>query len=90
VGRGWRSRSCTAGSSYGELLGGSYPHPAVPAVPGLSPVQTGIWYTPGLAWVAFDALVAAGDDDEGELLAHRELEELAGAAGLRAAPRSGR
>ena len=72
---------------YGELIGGSYPHPEVPAVPGLSPVQTGIWYTPALAWVAFDALVAAGDDDEGELLAHREVEELAGPAGVRTAPR---
>ena len=75
---------------YGELIGGGYPHPEVPAVPGLSPVQTGIWYTPALAWVAFDALVAAGDDDEGELLAHRELEELAGPAGVRTAPRHAR
>jgi Rnl2 family RNA ligase len=72
---------------FGELIGGGYPHPDVPAVPGLSPVQTGIWYTPGLAWVAFDALVAAGDDDGGELLAHRELEELAEVAGVRMAPR---
>ena len=72
---------------FGELIGGGYPHPEVPPVPGLSPVQTGIWYTPALAWVAFDALIAAGDDDEGELLSHRELEELAGAAGVRTAPR---
>ncbi len=75
---------------FGELIGGGYPHPEVAAVPGLTPVQTGIWYTPALAWVAFDALVAAGDDDEGELLAHRELEELAGAAGVRTAPRLAR
>lgn len=75
---------------YGELIGGGYPHPEVPAVPGLSPVQTGIWYTPALAWVAFDVLVAAGDDDEGELLAHRELEVLAEAAGLRTPPRLAR
>jgi Rnl2 family RNA ligase len=76
---------------YGELIGGGYPHPDVPPVPGLSPVQTGIWYTPALAWVLFDALVAAGDDDEhGELLAYRELEELAGAAGVRTAPRLAR
>jgi Rnl2 family RNA ligase len=72
---------------YGELIGGGYPHPDVPPVPGLAPVQTGIWYTPALAWIAFDALVAAGDDDDGELLAFRELEELAAAAGARTAPR---
>lgn len=75
---------------FGELIGGGYPHPDVPAVPGLSPVQTGIWYTPALAWVAFDALVAVGDDDDGELLAHAELEELAAAAGVRTAPRLAR
>lgn len=72
---------------YGELIGGGYPHPEVAPVPGLSPVQTGIWYTPALAWVPFDVLVAGGDDDDGELLAHREVEELAEAAGLRTPPR---
>lgn len=86
------ARASGAGQTvlFGELIGGGYPHPDVAPVPGLSPVQTGIWYTPGLAWVAFDALVAAGDDDPGELLAHRELEELAAAAGVRTAPRVGR
>jgi Rnl2 family RNA ligase len=73
---------------YGELVGGGYPHPDVAPVPGLSPVQTGIWYTPALAWVPFDVLVAGGDDDDGgELLAHREVEELAEASGLRTPPR---
>ncbi len=71
---------------YGELIGGGYPHPEVAAAPGLTPVQTGIWYLPGLAWVVFDALVAAGDDDAGELLAYRELEALAAAGGLRTPP----
>ncbi len=75
---------------YGELIGGGYPHPEVAAVPGLSPVQTGIWYTPALAWVPFDVLVAAGDDDEGELLAHREVEALAESSGLRTPPRLAR
>jgi Rnl2 family RNA ligase len=83
------AREAGAGQTviFGELIGGGYPHPEVAPVPGLQPVQTGIWYTPALAWVAFDALVAAGDDDEGELLSHRELEELAEAAGVRTAPR---
>ncbi|MBK7534802.1 MAG: RNA ligase [Myxococcales bacterium] len=87
-----QARAVAAGTAahttvlYGELIGGGYPHPDVAPVPGLSPVQTGIWYTPLLAWVAFDALVATSEDDAGELLAHRELEELTSAAGLRAPP----
>jgi Rnl2 family RNA ligase len=75
---------------YGELVGGAYPHPDVAPIAGLSAVQTGIWYCPALAWVAFDVLVAAADDDEGELLSHREVEQLAGAAGLRTPPRLAR
>jgi Rnl2 family RNA ligase len=75
---------------YGELIGGGYPHPDVAPVAGLTPVQTGIWYTPALAWVPFDILVASGDDDEGELLAHRDVEQLAADAGLRTPPRLGR
>lgn len=91
---GVRALAAAAGAKhlvlFGEIIGGSYPHPDVAPVPGLSPVQTGIWYTPALAWIAFDALVAAGDADDGELLAHRELEELAAASGVRTAPRLAR
>jgi Rnl2 family RNA ligase len=71
---------------YGELYGGSYPHPDVPAVPGLAPVQTGIWYAPDLRYAVFDALVAAGEDDEGEFLAHREVAALAAEIGLESPP----
>jgi Rnl2 family RNA ligase len=42
---------------YGELAGGRYPHPDVPEVPGVQPVQTGVWYAPDLHWLLFDALV---------------------------------
>ncbi|TQF01567.1 hypothetical protein E6W39_04070 [Kitasatospora acidiphila] len=42
---------------YGELAGGHYPHPEVPAVAGVQPVQTGVWYAPGLHWLPFDASV---------------------------------
>mmetsp|Transcript_30441 Transcript_30441/g.81880 ORF Transcript_30441/g.81880 Transcript_30441/m.81880 type:complete len:364 (-) Transcript_30441:2386-3477(-) len=42
---------------YGELLGGHYPHPNVPAIPGLRPVQCGVWYTPRLHFVAFDVAI---------------------------------
>jgi Rnl2 family RNA ligase len=75
---------------YGELIGGAYPHSAVPAVPGLTAVQSGIWYTPSLVWVVFDALVAMSEEDEGEMLAHHELEALSKASGLRTPPRLGR
>jgi Rnl2 family RNA ligase len=71
---------------YGELHGGAYPHPEVAAVPGLAPVQTGIWYAPDLRFAVFDALVATGEDDDGELLAHREVVALADALGLDAPP----
>jgi Rnl2 family RNA ligase len=75
---------------FGELFGGGYPHPDVPAVAGLSPVQTGVWYAPDLRWATFDILVATGDDDGGELLAHDDVVDLATGAGALVAPLLGR
>lgn len=47
---------------YGELYGGGYPHPDVPEVPGVQPVQTGVWYSPDVAFQAFDvALIRDGE-----------------------------
>lgn len=71
---------------YGELFGGGYPHPDVPAIPGLTAIQTGVWYAPDLRWAMFDILVATGDDDEGEMLPFAETEQLARDAELLAAP----
>jgi Rnl2 family RNA ligase len=45
-------------SLYGELFGGAYPHPAVPPVAGVQPVQTGIYYAPDIEFCAFDLAVA--------------------------------
>lgn len=42
---------------YGELFGGSYPHPDVQAIPGMEPVQIGVWYAPDLHFMAFDVVV---------------------------------
>lgn len=42
---------------YGELCGGAYPHPEVPAAAGALPVQNGIWYAPSLIFVGFDVAV---------------------------------
>jgi Rnl2 family RNA ligase len=49
---------------FGELCGGHYPHPEVPAVPGTMPVQRGVWYSPGLDFVAFDVRVCERGVDE--------------------------
>ena len=69
---------------YGELAGGCYPHPDVPAVPGAEPVQTGVWYAPDLRWLPFDASVetAAGR----WWISDRSLRETAAASGLTCAP----
>ncbi len=75
---------------YGELFGGAYPHPDVAAVPGLSAVQTGVWYAPDLRWTMFDVLVAVDDDDAGEFLAFTDVEALAGDAGVLVPPVIGR
>jgi Rnl2 family RNA ligase len=74
---------------YGELFGGGYPHPDVEALPGLSPVQTGIWYAPTLHFAAFDLLVVT-PDDEPWFLAHEQLESLASTVELLTVPVLGR
>ncbi|MFC9619424.1 RNA ligase family protein [Streptomyces sp. NPDC056930] len=72
---------------YGELAGGCYPHPDVPAVAGVEPVQTGVWYAPGLHWLPFDASV---EEAEGKWwISDRALREAAAAAGLTCVPAVG-
>lgn len=58
---------------FGELFGGSYPNTAVPAIPGMTPVQTGIWYAPRVSFALFDILVQEHEEDEGSFLAHDEI-----------------
>lgn len=43
---------------YGELFGGHYPHPDVAPVPGVAPVQTGVWYAPDVRFWAFDVAIS--------------------------------
>ncbi|MFE9331805.1 RNA ligase family protein [Streptomyces sp. NPDC006925] len=72
---------------YGELAGGSYPHPDVPAIAGADPVQTGVWYAPGLQWLPFDASVETA---EGRCwISDRALRDGAAAAGLICPPALG-
>lgn len=70
---------------YGELAGGCYPHPEVPAVAEVGAVQTGVWYSPDLVWVLFDAAV---DTAGGPVwLGDRELRAAAEVSGLMCVPR---
>ena len=50
---------------YGELNGGHYPHPDVPALNAFPPVQTGMGYAPHLRWSPFAALVSPPEEDGG-------------------------
>jgi Rnl2 family RNA ligase len=82
-------RHCGADASapvtlYGELAGGHYPHPEVPSAPDTEPVQTGVWYAPGLVWLAFDASVGSGDGVR--WVGDRTLRQAAAAAGVHCAP----
>ncbi len=46
---------------YGELFGGQYPHPGVPAHPGVAAIQTGVYYAPGVHFCAFDLAFETGE-----------------------------
>ncbi len=74
--------------AWGELYGGAYPHPDVAALPGLSAVQTGVWYAPDLRWSMFDVLIP--DADGGRFLAFSEVEAAAATVGLETPPVLGR
>lgn len=73
---------------HGELYGGAYPHPAVRAWEGNSPVQTGVWYAPDVRFSLFDLQV---EEDEGPVFfAHRALEALARESDVECVPVLGR
>jgi Rnl2 family RNA ligase len=42
---------------YGELFGGKYPHPEVEADENLHAIQTGVYYSPGIRFCAFDIAI---------------------------------
>lgn len=42
---------------YGELYGGSYPHPDVAPDPDVQAIQTGVYYSPSVGFCAFDLAV---------------------------------
>lgn len=49
---------------YGELFGGSYPHPDVEPDPSVQPVQTGLYYSPTIEFYAFDIALQHDYDDK--------------------------
>ncbi len=67
---------------HGELFGGGYPHPDVPPVEGVQPVQTGVWYAPGIEFCAFDVALWA---PERRYLDFDRAMALVAAAGMMAA-----
>lgn len=75
---------------YGELYGGGYPHPDVPVVPGMSPVQTGVWYSPEFRFALFDVLREDRPDTPARYLIYRDVAAVADRAGLDVVPLLGR
>jgi len=67
---------------FGELFGGHYPHPDVPAVCDSGRVQNGIWYSPTLCFMGFDIAVRREADGAPQFLSFDDSREAAIAAGL--------
>lgn len=74
---------------YGELFGGSYPHNEVKNNLALTPVQTGIWYSPDIHFALFDILLVEESSPEGTFLAYSETEKIAAQANLFVVPKLG-
>lgn len=67
---------------HGELFGGGYPHPDVPADPAVQPVQTGCFYSPTIQLCAFDLRLFHAGAGEGEYADHDTASALFAEAGL--------
>ncbi len=65
---------------YGELFGGAYPHADVLSLPDAQPVQTGVYYSPGIEFLAFD--VGVVEDGELRLLDYETATGALERAGL--------
>jgi len=69
-----------------------YPHPAVPPVPAVQPVQTGCWYSPRIEIAAFDVGVLRAGERDRVYLDHDEAPPVPEHAGIArpASPRCAR
>nr|BFE57416.1 hypothetical protein GCM10020063_019420 [Dactylosporangium thailandense] len=72
-------RGGTSVRLYGELYGGHYP--GADPVPGASPVQTGVWYSPGIRFALFDAVT-----DDGPVWLYADLAAIAAESGVDVVP----
>ena len=61
---------------YGELFGGSYPHPDVPADPRVEAIQTGVYYSPTIQYAVFD-LATLSISVQRRYLAYEEVRRCA-------------
>jgi|SRR5580704_18048064 Rnl2 family RNA ligase len=81
-----RARARDAGVTrvlvYGERFGGGYPHVDVAPDPSVQPVQTGVWYAPGIAFAAFDVGVVREGDEARAYLDHDDAAALLAEAGI--------
>ncbi|WP_030925668.1 RNA ligase family protein [Streptosporangium amethystogenes] len=75
---------------YGELYGGHYPHPDVSPMPGITPVQTGVWYSPEIRFALFDVLHHRDPGDPGVFLPYADVASIAADAELDVVPILGR
>ncbi|WP_308066830.1 RNA ligase family protein [Microtetraspora sp. AC03309] len=71
---------------FGELYGGHYPHCDVTPIPGVTPVQTGIWYSPEIRFALFDVLRHKAPGDPGVFLAYADVASIAADADLDVVP----
>lgn len=70
---------------YGEIFGGEYPHRDVKNIQSITPVQTGIWYSPDIRFALFDLLKVK--NGEKIFLSFTEMEKLASEAGMLTVPK---
>lgn len=64
---------------YGEFFGGTYPHPDVPVVKGVSHIQKGVYYSPIHEFYGFDIRIweeGCTEDDPGKYLPVDEVNDL--------------
>ena len=72
-------RPCAALLVYGEIFGGHYPHPDVREVDHVQEIQSGVYYTPSVEFMAFDIAIATAPGQLEFLPFSGALDHLTGA-----------
>ena len=71
---------------FGEIFGGSYPHPDVPRNSKATKVQKGVWYSPDNQWLAFDIAYMVEGDTKTYFLGSEDFFIACGAVDLPTVP----